>query len=256
MTFINMIRAAQGQRLLVGGHRGHLSNTRENTIANFEEVLLAGVEYIEIDVQLSKDQQPVIFHDRNLDDRTPLSGNVRDYTVAEMKAAFDLCTLEEAMYWCKTKKMYMLLEIKGHDLVGKTEKEIWAQRIADCLKRYQFEHQCILLGIDQSILKQIKQSVPEVEIALIVPQSPADPVAYLKEVKASIYLSFIEDMNEELVKELHKADIIVDGSVVNSPELLERALAMGVDMIESDYPAEIYDLYLQKTEVVENSCAL
>lgn len=48
--------------------------TRENTTANFAEVLGMGVDYIEIDVQLTRDRQAVIFHDMALEERTPLHG--------------------------------------------------------------------------------------------------------------------------------------------------------------------------------------
>lgn len=38
MSFRSLLQAIQGNQLLIGGHRGHLSQIRENTIANFEEV--------------------------------------------------------------------------------------------------------------------------------------------------------------------------------------------------------------------------
>ena len=50
-------------KLVIGGHRGHKSDVRENTIANFEQIKDLGISYIEIDVQLTKDEQAVINHD-------------------------------------------------------------------------------------------------------------------------------------------------------------------------------------------------
>ena len=83
MTLIEKIYAGRGKRLLIGGHRGNQSEIRENTIANFEQVL-GHVDYIEIDVQLTRDDQAVIYHDMRLEERSPLKGYVRDYTVAEL----------------------------------------------------------------------------------------------------------------------------------------------------------------------------
>ena len=56
MTLFEEIAQSRGKRLLVGGHRGHLSQVRENTLENFAEVAELGLSHIEIDVQLSKDQ--------------------------------------------------------------------------------------------------------------------------------------------------------------------------------------------------------
>ena len=64
MTFLETIASGAGKRLLIGGHRGHLSEVRENTLENFAQILGSGVDYIEIDVQLTADGQAVIYHDR------------------------------------------------------------------------------------------------------------------------------------------------------------------------------------------------
>lgn len=62
--FIDLIGNFHKKHILVGGHRGHLSETRENTIPNFTGLLNSGIEYIKIDIQLTRDDEAVIFHDR------------------------------------------------------------------------------------------------------------------------------------------------------------------------------------------------
>ena len=53
MTLIEKLYKNRGKRLMIGGHRGNQSDVRENTVANFEQVL-GHVDYIEIDVQLTR----------------------------------------------------------------------------------------------------------------------------------------------------------------------------------------------------------
>ena len=87
MQFIELIREShEGKKLLIGGHRGHLSGTRENTISNFEELIGSEIQYMELDIQLSRDGEAVIFHDQDLSEKTSLSGQVRDYSVSELNA--------------------------------------------------------------------------------------------------------------------------------------------------------------------------
>lgn len=73
---------------MVGGHRGHLSETRENTISNFTGLLNSGIEYIKIDIQLTRDDEAVIFHDRELSKKTPLNGYVRNYSLLYICTGF------------------------------------------------------------------------------------------------------------------------------------------------------------------------
>lgn len=246
MNFTDFILSNAGKRLLVGGHRGHASDIRENTTANFAQVQPTGVDYIEIDVQLSKDREAVIFHDMELADRTPLSGRIHDYTVAELKQAFELNTLDEAFSWCKEHGMKVLLEIKSRELEMHDDMPILSQCIVDALRKYDFFAECIVFGIDHSTLKAIKTMEPRTVLALIVPHVPHDPVALMKEMDALIYLSFCDALSKPLVDKLHAAGYIVDGSVVNSRERLEKAIEIGCDMIESDIPAEIIAMLQQK----------
>ena len=65
-------------------HRGlHDRNTPENTLAAFE-MAVAGGYGIELDVQLSRDGKPVVFHDARLERLTDLRGRVVDYAAAEL----------------------------------------------------------------------------------------------------------------------------------------------------------------------------
>ncbi len=61
------------------GHRGYPAAYPENTLASVEAALRAGAEYLEVDVQLSRDGQPVLFHDRTLERLCRQSGSIHDY---------------------------------------------------------------------------------------------------------------------------------------------------------------------------------
>lgn len=73
---------------MVDGHRGHLPETRENTIPNFTGLMNSGIEYIKIDIQLTRDDEAVIFHDRELSKKTPLNGYGRNYSLLYICTGF------------------------------------------------------------------------------------------------------------------------------------------------------------------------
>ena len=66
-------------------HRGYPARLPENTLPSIEAALQAGARYIEVDVQLSKDAKPVLFHDRDLQRLCGLDGAVHDYNWRELQ---------------------------------------------------------------------------------------------------------------------------------------------------------------------------
>jgi glycerophosphoryl diester phosphodiesterase len=66
-------------------HRGYPARLPENTLPSIEAALLAGARYLEIDVQLSQDEEVVLFHDRDLLRLCGQPGAVHDYPWQELQ---------------------------------------------------------------------------------------------------------------------------------------------------------------------------
>ena len=66
-------------------HRGWRQRFPENTLAAVGGALDAGARYIEVDVQLSADGEPVLFHDDTLERICRQSGAVADYSYAQLQ---------------------------------------------------------------------------------------------------------------------------------------------------------------------------
>ncbi len=66
------------------GHRGVAGHAPENTIASIRRAAELGAPWVEFDVQLSRDNIPVLFHDETLDRTTNASGPVDAKSAAEL----------------------------------------------------------------------------------------------------------------------------------------------------------------------------
>lgn len=66
-------------------HRGVSSEAPENTLPAFRLALDQGCKAIELDVQLTKDHQLVVFHDDKLERTTNGEGYLKDFTLSELK---------------------------------------------------------------------------------------------------------------------------------------------------------------------------
>ncbi len=74
------------RRVLNYAHRGGALEAPSSTIYAVEKALYGGATAIEIDVHPTKDLQAVCLHDDTLERTTNGCGNVRDFTLAEIKA--------------------------------------------------------------------------------------------------------------------------------------------------------------------------
>lgn len=106
------------------GHRGAAAYAPENTIEGIHTAIDMGVEWVELDVKLTKDQVPIIFHDDTLERTTNGSGPVALMTYEEIMqleagswfadtfAGIKIPTLEEALEVLIEHDMGLNLEIK------------------------------------------------------------------------------------------------------------------------------------------------
>jgi len=106
------------------GHRGAAAYAPENTLEGIHTAADMGVEWVELDVKLTRDQVPIMFHDDALDRTTNGAGNVAetDYTdlkqleagswFAESFAGIKIPTLEEALEVIIDRGLGLNLEIK------------------------------------------------------------------------------------------------------------------------------------------------
>jgi glycerophosphoryl diester phosphodiesterase len=67
------------------GHRGAKAYAPENTLASIHAAADLGIQWVEVDVKLTKDSIAIIFHDEELERCTGTSGLVKDFTLEEIR---------------------------------------------------------------------------------------------------------------------------------------------------------------------------
>ncbi|CAN0546385.1 unnamed protein product [Ectocarpus sp. 12 AP-2014] len=67
-------------------HRGASGHAPESTMSAYELAHEWGVDYLELDVQITSDGELVVFHDDTIDRTSDSEGAIHDYTLEELKA--------------------------------------------------------------------------------------------------------------------------------------------------------------------------
>jgi glycerophosphoryl diester phosphodiesterase len=71
--------------MIIMGHRGAAALAPENTLLSIATAMEIGVDAVEIDVHLSKDNEIVVIHDATVDRTTNGTGAVSSYTLEAIK---------------------------------------------------------------------------------------------------------------------------------------------------------------------------
>ncbi|MCJ8007415.1 glycerophosphodiester phosphodiesterase family protein [Lederbergia wuyishanensis] len=142
--------------IIVAAHRGYSSKYPENTLLAFQKAVETGVDMIEFDLRISKDNEVVIIHDQTVDRTTNGSGKVRDFTLKELKEldagnGQRIPTLDEFCEWLQPYSDILLnVEIKRCG----TAIEV-ADRAIEILKKYDFLDRCVFTSFDANIVAYI-----------------------------------------------------------------------------------------------------
>ncbi len=107
-------------------HRGYSGHAIENTMTSFTRAVELGCDALELDVQISSDGVPVVIHDTTVDYSTTSTGNVADYTAAQLQAMTRdarygavyansrIPLFSEVVAFAKAKKIMIFPEIKDY----------------------------------------------------------------------------------------------------------------------------------------------
>jgi glycerophosphoryl diester phosphodiesterase len=224
---------------LLIAHRGASGLAPENTHAAFRTALNYQPDFIECDVQLTKDKHVVVIHDATVDRTSSLKGAISDLTLAELQQGDygkwygqpylnePIPTLEEVIttYTNQTK---LNIEIKGDDT-----PEDYIPRILDLLKDTNGVPNCIITSFHHTYLLELAQLDSQVVTGLIFAHEPSfeylsQPWKYLSVHHKLLTATFVDAAHDH-----HKQ---VFAWTVNSIETMNTLIRMGVDGIITDYP--------------------
>lgn len=229
-------------------HRGATAYTPENTIAAFDLAVDMKADYIEIDVQRSKDGELVLIHDTTVDRTTDGTGKVGDLTLEQLRsldagswkgeqfAGEPIPTFEEILDHYHG-KIGILIELKAPELYPGIEEQVAAALIERNLHKPQNE-KIIIQSFNFESIKKMDQLLPKVPIGVLTSNRADTTLEALQEF--STYADWFNPsygiVTEELVNQVHSLGMQIGSWTVRSQEAADFLFEMGVDAIISDYP--------------------
>jgi glycerophosphoryl diester phosphodiesterase len=237
-------------------HRGASGLAPENTLSSIRKALEIGVDYIEIDVRLSKDGVVMVSHDSSLKRVGRINKSVQSLTLKELKeidvgswfgkafAGESMPTLTEVLTVISShpKPCGLMIELKQTDLPPK----VLVDAVFDCLGEFKLPLPKLVIGgfsLDTVIF--VKRCIERLSP---MQQLQMRPIGIVE--KASLIAPFL-DKGIALMAAWHKILIdqvihpLIDGNVevwsftVNDKEIANRLIKSGVQGLITNFPGAI-----------------
>ncbi|AZN40248.1 glycerophosphodiester phosphodiesterase [Paenibacillus albus] len=226
-------------------HRGASGLAPENTMAAFREAMrFPFVQWIELDVQLSKDGIPVVIHDDTLRRTTRTSGKVNDYTAEQLgkmdaggwfdKAYAGECipTLEQVMLETIGRcRLNIELKTYGGRYPGIEKK------VVDLLNKHSLQHDSVITSFDRDSLRIVRSLTADVRTGLILDASPWTLVQELKQLGTTFLSIGYTHVSNQLLEQMRGVGVAVMAWTVNDAPMMKRLGSMDPNlMICTNYP--------------------
>lgn len=245
----------KGDEFTAIAHRGASAYYPENTMEAFQGAISMGADMVELDVQLTKDGEVVVFHDEKVTRCTNGKGRIADYILVELKKldagswfgkgyqGAKIPTLEEALSLCRD-KVAVNIEIKTEAVDENIRNGIEEKSLKIAEMRGMREH-IVFSSFDPRAIRHLK----EIDCTVAAAVDVAAAVLFEKRYYGSKFPSEIIDLlgadafncsKNELSKKwlmnLKLNNIPVNIYTVNDKKNMRRFLELGVSGIFTNKP--------------------
>ncbi len=229
-------------------HRGVATYAPENTLPAFERAIELGADCVELDVRLSSDQVPMVYHYYYLDHNTSGSGAIFNYTYEQLRGlrvfSHDNSTAVEGHISSLSEvlgaiggRVQMEIEIKGPEpesaqaigAVLKKHRKLWKDiEITSYYPAFLLAMQRICPGLTADLLYHLSSSWMKSDVV----QYEAIQLSQLAQVRA-VHLH-PSQLSRSIIDEAHKHGIEVHAYDVNDLESLQLSADLGIPRICTD----------------------
>jgi glycerophosphoryl diester phosphodiesterase len=252
-------------RIQVHGHRGARAMRPENTIPAFEYAISVGVDALELDMAVTKDNVLVVSHDPILEPPVCTGPQpkavIRQLTLAQVKQwdcgavqnpkfpkqqtvpGTRMPTLDEVFDLAPKGSFLFNIETKSfpeHPELTPPPDE-FARMVLDKIRQHHLENRVVLQSFDFRTLHAMKRLAPDIKLSALYGGKPKDFAAIATEAGAEIISPEFSLVTEQQVQAAHQAGLQVLPWTADTPQDWDRLIKAGVDGIITDDPAPLIE---------------
>ncbi|GHA72264.1 glycerophosphodiester phosphodiesterase family protein [Cognatilysobacter bugurensis] len=243
------------REVTITAHRGASAVAPENTLAAFKAAIDAGADAIELDVRLSADGVPVVFHDSDFlrlagDPRRVVETPTAVIRELDVGRPFDpafagerVPTLREALTFID-RRATTIIELKpdAHNadaLLTATLREI---------RRGRYQDRVMLASLSPELIRVARDAAPQAPLVLFA--NAALPGTARRTEFDMLGLNHLA-LDSAAVADARRRDYRLQVWTVNDPARMARYMDLGVDDISTDNPAAAVRVRAQREALTD-----
>lgn len=216
-------------------------------MAALRQAIAEKADYAEIDVQTAADGELVVLHDADLMRIAGDPARVADLSHEEIQQRDAGAWHSEAFRGEPVPTLRQMLdEARGRiglniELKYNRLDPTLAAAVVAMLQKEGMTQQVVITSLEAKAIEEVRKLDPSIRTGLIVTQSIGDPI------KADTQFLAVNQSvaNEKFIARAHKGGKQVHVWTVNNPRQMIRMLALGADVLITDYPQEAADIRAQ-----------
>ena len=231
--------------VLIIAHRGASAHAPENTKAAILKALTMKVDGIELDVQLTRDERLVIFHDERLERTTTGHGvlshqRYQDLTRLDSGSWFaPRFTGERILLASQALRLITPLCLANLELKPTPRAKALIRQMVRCLRWTRSLNRVLVSSFDPSLLASLKAAQPRIAVALLCRQNPKQAFRHARALGCVAIHPHTSLMNPAFIAQAHAADMRVHVWTVDRADEATQLLGMNVDGLFTNTPDRI-----------------
>lgn len=216
------------------GHRGAKLECPENTMAGIEWAYQNGLDGVEIDVHVTKDDVLAVIHDATIDRTTNGKGPVRHFSFNELRNF----QVEDKHYIPRLEEVLTFHQDKAQSDLFIEIKDLRAtDLILEVIAPFRSKCHIILKCFNHRILRQLRDRDSEISLAALIAGLPLNPVDMVELAGANILSLSALSIDQKIVDQCHQAGIKVCVWNANSVDEIRYFESLSVDWVCTDRPS-------------------
>jgi glycerophosphoryl diester phosphodiesterase len=225
----------------IAHHRGASRYAPENTLSALEKAILLGADFVEFDIQTTRDGAFVLLHDRTLSRTTSGKGPVREHDMAMIQALDAGSWFGLPFVRTRVPSLDDFLNAAGGRVKLYVDaKDITPEALADALRKHGLTDRAVVYQ-QEGYLERLRAIDPSISR-----MPPLRDVARLDSLAERVRPFAVDAawsiLSRDLIARCHAKDIQVFSDALGSHEKIEdyqRAIRDGIDLIQTDHPLRV-----------------
>lgn len=234
-----------GRDIDIAAHKGGGVDAPENSLLGIMGAWQKGADFVEIDVQQSRDGVVVLCHDKSLKQVAGLSSNVMDLSYEELAnidigSSFSenfrgetIPSLEEVLIAAKD-RIKLIVELKPYA----DDSDSLAKEVVRLIEKYDMVDDCYIQSLNYDALKAVREANEDIKIGQIVIISAGD----LSPLDVDFYTIEQTMLSNRLIRDIHSQDREVWVWTINGKKDAMDVLSYNIDGIITDHPDMIKEI--------------